>query len=83
MIYNDRLGDNPGRVACYFESWAVKNPKEGRYTVDDIPGKLCTHVLYSFAGVNNVTWELLILDPEVRQRKHVTNLTYRSILNKT
>jgi chitinase len=52
---------------CYFESWAIRNPEEGRYTVSDIPGDLCTHVLYSFIGLNNVTWELLVLDPEVSQ----------------
>jgi chitinase len=69
MINHDLLGDNPARVACYFESWAIKNPKEGRYIIDDIPGDLCTHVLYSFAGVNNGTWELLVLDPEVREKK--------------
>jgi chitinase len=71
MINHDWLGDNPARVACYFESWGVKNLNEGRYTVDDIPGDLCTHVLYSFAGVDNVTWELLVLDPKVSQSKHV------------
>jgi GH18 family chitinase len=55
-------------VACYFESWGVKNPDEGRYTADDMPGGLCTHALYSFAGVDNVTWQLLVLDPKVSQK---------------
>jgi chitinase len=54
-------------VACYFESWAIKNPKERLYTINDIPADLCTHVLYSFAGVDNVTWGLMELNPEVRQ----------------
>jgi chitinase len=52
---------------CYFQRWAIRNPEEGRYTVSDIPGDLCTHVLYAFVGLNNVTWELRVLDPKVSQ----------------
>ncbi|XP_069697655.1 endochitinase-like [Periplaneta americana] len=58
-------GDKPARVGCYFESWAVRNEGTGHYTIDDIPGHLCTHVYYSFVGVNNVTWRLRELDPKV------------------
>ncbi|GLG97486.1 Endochitinase [Gryllus bimaculatus] len=55
-----------GRVACYFRSWAGSLPEDG-FKAEDVPGDLCTHVLYSFAGVDNNTWELLDLDLEVAE----------------
>ncbi|XP_068082970.1 endochitinase-like [Anabrus simplex] len=58
------LAGQRGRVSCYYESWAIKRRGDARYTIDDIPGDLCTHIIYSFAGVNNDTWEILQLDPE-------------------
>ncbi|KDR23755.1 endochitinase-like [Zootermopsis nevadensis] len=69
-------GGKPGRVVCYFESWAIRNPEDGRYSVSDVPGDLCTHILYSFVGVNNATWELLVLDPEIDvEQNGYTNFT--------
>jgi chitinase len=32
------------------------------YDIDNIPANLCTHVIYSFVGLNSLTWEVSVLD---------------------
>jgi chitinase len=42
-------------VVCYTDGWAVNNPGNGEFLVEYIDPMLCTHIIYAFAELNNVT----------------------------
>jgi len=50
-------------ILCYFSSWAVYRPGLGKFDVDDIDVDLCTHAIFGFAGLDNATWTIKVLDP--------------------
>uniref|UniRef100_A0A182Q696 chitinase n=1 Tax=Anopheles farauti TaxID=69004 RepID=A0A182Q696_9DIPT len=46
------------RLVCYFTNWSPDRDGEYAFNVNDIPVDLCTHVTYTFAGVDEHTFEL-------------------------
>ncbi|VVC32260.1 Chitinase II,Glycoside hydrolase, chitinase active site,Glycoside hydrolase superfamily,Glycoside [Cinara cedri] len=66
-----------GKVVCYFSSWAIYRPDIGKYTSADIPVNDCTHILYAFVGLDNKTWSVNVLDPDV----DVTQNGFRNFTN--
>nr|XP_033321147.1 chitinase-3-like protein 1 isoform X1 [Megalopta genalis] len=40
------------KVVCYFGSWTVYRPGNGKIEIQDINPNLCTHMIYSFVGLN-------------------------------
>nr|UTR35850.1 chitinase [Agrotis ipsilon] len=43
---------NRKAVVCYYGSWATYRNGPGKFDVTDINPKLCTHLIYAFAGMN-------------------------------
>ncbi|CAL8109513.1 unnamed protein product [Orchesella dallaii] len=50
-------------VVCYVGTWAAYRKLDGKYDITNIDPKLCTHIIYSFAGLDNQTYEMKPLDP--------------------
>nr|XP_022913582.1 probable chitinase 2 isoform X1 [Onthophagus taurus] len=50
-------------VVCYVGTWAVYRPGSGLFDVEHIDPTLCTHLIYSFAGLNIETDSIKSLDP--------------------
>lgn len=48
---------------CYYGSWAVYRPGDGKFDVDDIDPMLCTHLIFGFAALSIETWEIEAFDP--------------------
>ncbi|KAL1421435.1 hypothetical protein MTO96_004128 [Rhipicephalus appendiculatus] len=59
----------PAPVVCYYSAWANSRPHPANYGVKDIPGDLCTHVNFAYAGVNPQTWELRSEVPEFERKQ--------------
>jgi chitinase len=63
------LSASAGNVVCYFASWTIYRPDNGKYTALDVDPNLCTHILYAFVGLGEDgsvrvldDWELTGLD---------------------
>lgn len=50
------------KVICYYASWAYVREGNGKFLPEDIDPNLCTHVLYSFLGLQP-NGSLQLLDP--------------------
>ncbi|CAB3241732.1 unnamed protein product [Arctia plantaginis] len=51
------------KVVCYIASWAVYRPDPGKFNLENLEPALCTHLVYSFAGLNETTNTIKSLDP--------------------
>ncbi|XP_050706154.1 chitinase-3-like protein 1 [Eriocheir sinensis] len=49
-------------MVCYFGSRAVYRPGDGKFDVDDIDPFRCSHIIYSFAGLDDDN-KIKVLDP--------------------
>ncbi|KAJ8962576.1 hypothetical protein NQ318_000969 [Aromia moschata] len=54
------------KIVCYHGSWSAYRSGNGHFTVSDIDPTLCTHLIYSFVGLNtNGTINILDEDLDV------------------
>ncbi|XP_031787655.1 probable chitinase 10 [Nasonia vitripennis] len=56
------LEDGP-RVVCYVTSWAMYRKGEGKFVPEHLDARLCTDVVYAFAGLNPETLTVHSFDP--------------------
>ena len=40
-------------MLCYYSSWAIYREGKGRFTIEHIDPTVCTHLVYSFAGLGD------------------------------
>nr|CAH7750120.1 unnamed protein product [Callosobruchus chinensis] len=55
---------NLERVVCYVGTWAAYRSGNGKFDIENINPKLCTHLIYAFAG-SNANASIHILDPNL------------------
>jgi len=51
------------KVVCYWGTWANYRPDGGKFTPEHVDPTLCTHLIYSFAGLESHNWTIKSLDP--------------------
>jgi len=56
------VNDHSKMVVCYWGTWATYRPGQGKFTPSDVDPMLCTHLIYSFVGLNESTSTIKSLD---------------------
>lgn len=54
---------NLPKVICYYGSWSHWRSKPGKLSPDSIDPYLCTHLIYSFAKIDPITFNIISADP--------------------
>ena len=49
-------------MVCYYGTWAVYRPGNGKFDVENIDPFLCTHIIYGFTGLGTDN-KIKCLDP--------------------
>ena len=62
----------PYKIVCYYGSWSVYRPEPFNFGVNDIDPFSCTHLIYSFAGLDpdNLTIISLDVDEDIVKGNH-------------
>ena len=47
------VSSHNSKVVCYWGTWSNYRPNAGKFTPESINPKLCTHIIYSFAGLDS------------------------------
>ncbi|XP_045782773.1 probable chitinase 2 [Maniola jurtina] len=68
-------------VVCYVATWAVYRPGPGKYDLSDIEPSLCTHLVYSFAGLDESTSSIRSLDPWQDLEKDYGKAGYKRLVS--
>nr|QES86429.1 chitinase domain-containing protein 2 [Chilo infuscatellus] len=50
-------------VICYVASWAANRPDGGNFLIEDLEPALCTHLVYSYAGLDEKNMTIKSLNP--------------------
>lgn len=66
------------KIVCYYSGWAVYRNDPMSYDIEHIPGDLCTHIIYSFVGLDTKTYLLRSIDPEYDFEKSLYRFAYDS-----
>ncbi|XP_011500628.1 PREDICTED: probable chitinase 2 [Ceratosolen solmsi marchali] len=79
LVNNGRKPSHGKYVACYFQSWAIFRNGDGVFQIQDIKPEYCTHLVYSFAGLNGTTFQIKSLDPWADLDDHNGKDGYRKL----
>ena len=58
-----RVSNHEKVVICYWGTWANWRLNQGKFVTSNVDGNLCTHLIYSFAGLDTNSWSIKTLDP--------------------
>lgn len=50
----DERSSKSYKIVCYYTNWAQYRPKPGSFFPDNVDPKLCTHIIFAFAKLNDL-----------------------------
>ncbi|XP_063613150.1 uncharacterized protein LOC134786483 [Penaeus indicus] len=72
------VSGKPARRVCYYQAATVYRPRGFGYRIEDIPGDLCSHIIYAFADISGSTWEVKYSNESVRSQADKKNANINS-----